>query len=131
MARFMAELISNGPLALAAAQSATAQPPRTAAGAAAPATTKGLAAKVTTATPAAGAVGGELLRPRVPLQVESRAKPSAAQTAMHAHGEAQRGVGRKTALAAGRQGPEAGEAENKAESETEDADDFSGDGATS
>ena len=131
MARFMAELISNGPLALAAAQSAAAQPPRMAAGAAAPATAKGLAAKATTATPAAGAVGGELLRPRVPLQVESRAKPSAAQTAMHAHGEAQRGVGRKTALAAGRQGPEAGEAENKAESETEDSGDLSGDGATS
>ena len=122
MARFMAELISNGPLALAAAQSAAAQPPRVAPGATAPATPKVPAARAT-------APGGALLEPRVSVQVDSMAKQSAAQSAKAAHGEGQRGEKREAALAAGRRVPEAGEAESKAAVEAEDAGDLPGDDA--
>ena len=103
-----------------------AQVPRAATGAAAPATPKMPAAGATTATPAAGAVGGALLKPRVPLQVESMAKPSAAQAAKLAHSGALRGVEREAAFAAGRRDPEPSEAESKAAGEAEDADDISG-----
>ena len=89
----------------------------------------GQAAAVTAAPLAAGAVGGALLEARVSLQVESMAKQSAAQSAKAAHGEVQRGEKREAAFAAGRREPEAGEAENKAVFEAEDAGDPSGDGS--
>ena len=128
MARFLAEMLRTGSLAPAAAQSAAAQPPRAAPGAAAPATPKVPAARTTAAPPAAGAVGVALLEPRVSVQVDSMAKPSAAQAAKTAHGQVQRGGKREAAFAAGRREPEADEAENKAMSEAEEADDPSGDG---
>ena len=107
-----------------------AQLPRAATGAAAPATPKAPAARAAAAPSAAGAVGGALLEPRVPIQAGSMAKRSAAQEAKEKFAERQRGENREAEYA-GRRDPEAGEAENKAVSDAEEAGDLSGDGLES
>ena len=107
-----------------------AQLPRAATGAAAPATPKAPAARAAAAPSAAGAVGGALLEPRVPIQAGSMARRSAAQEAKEKFAERQRGENREAEYA-GRRDPEAGEAENKAVSDAEEAGDLSGDGLDS
>ena len=107
-----------------------AQLPRAATGATAPATPKAPAARAAAAPSAAGAVGGALLEPRVPIQAGSMAKRSAAQEAKEKFAERQRGENREAEYA-GRRDPEAGEAENKAVSDAEEAGDLSGDGLDS